>query len=109
MAAERLSTVALVVLGSMAGAETTGVAVQSILTVGGIGGERPTVRLDRCCQRSDCQEVASPNWTALVARCAKMPRFCFHVRTSRSQSVWSEYVRPTKTISNAFDSAFAHV
>ncbi|GAQ80907.1 Mechanosensitive ion channel protein [Klebsormidium nitens] len=38
VAAERLSTVALVVLGSMAVAETTGVAVQSILTVGGIGG-----------------------------------------------------------------------
>ena len=45
VAAERLSTVALVVLGSMAVAETTGVAVQSILTVGGIGGEaRSTVQ-----------------------------------------------------------------
>jgi hypothetical protein len=32
--------VALVVLGSMSVAETTGVAVQSILTVGGIGGKR---------------------------------------------------------------------
>lgn len=39
VAAERLSTVALVVVGSMAVAETTGVAVQSILTVGGIGGK----------------------------------------------------------------------
>lgn len=36
---DRLSSVGLFVLGAMAFAEACGVAVQSILTVGGIGGE----------------------------------------------------------------------
>lgn len=35
---DRLSSVGLFVLGGMAFAEACGVAVQSILTVGGIGG-----------------------------------------------------------------------
>lgn len=35
---DRLSSIALVVLGSMALAESCGVAVQSVITVGGIGG-----------------------------------------------------------------------
>lgn len=36
---DRLSSIALVVLGSMALAESCGVAVQSVITVGGIGGQ----------------------------------------------------------------------
>ena len=39
IALDKLSSVGLFVLGSMALAEACGVAVQSILTVGGIGGK----------------------------------------------------------------------
>lgn len=35
---DRLSSIGLLVLGSMAFAESCGVAVQSVITVGGIGG-----------------------------------------------------------------------
>jgi hypothetical protein len=36
---DRLSSIGLLVLGGMAFAESCGVAVQSVLTVGGIGGK----------------------------------------------------------------------
>lgn len=39
LALDRISSVGLLVVGTMALAEAFGVAVQSILTVGGIGGE----------------------------------------------------------------------
>ena len=38
MALEKVSSVGLLILGVMALAEACGVAVQSILTVGGVGG-----------------------------------------------------------------------
>jgi hypothetical protein len=37
---DRISSIGLLVLGAMTFAEACGVAVQSVLTVGGIGGER---------------------------------------------------------------------
>lgn len=37
---DRLSSMALLLLGSLALAEASGVAVQSVLTVGGIGGDK---------------------------------------------------------------------
>jgi hypothetical protein len=65
-AAERLSTVALVVLGSMSVAETTGVAVQSILTVGGIGGKLSGFRL-RYWERESTRRWASQAYEAVRA------------------------------------------